>query len=133
MATKESELLKEPPKLFSQFLDSLEDGELHRELSRTLQEMNNDLGSHAAQNGAAKGELIIKLKFAHDRNGVVEISSDLATKMPKTARSRTVAWLAPSGNLLAENPKQGKLPLRSVDSPIAAPRDVAQPAEVKKV
>jgi hypothetical protein len=115
MATQnESSALKEPPRLFAQVLDQLEDGELHRELSQKLQEMNNELGSHAAQNGAAKGELILKLKFAHDRNGVVEVTSDLAIKMPKTARARSVAWLAPSGNLLPENPKQTKLPLRSV-------------------
>jgi hypothetical protein len=132
MATaNESPLLKEPPRLFAQFLDQLENGELHRELSAKLQEMNNDLGAHAGQNGAAKGEMILKLKFAHDRNGVVEVTTDLSIKMPKTARARSVAWLAPSGNLLPENPKQTKLPLRSVGEAVE-PRAVPDPQTATK-
>lgn len=130
---KNETMLKEPPKLFSQVLDTLEDGELHRELSRTVQDMNNDLGAIAAAGGTAKGELTIKLKFSHDRNGTVQIASDIATKMPKATRQKSMFWLLPSGNLSGENPRQTKLPLRSVEAPGEVRAPEAEPAQVKKI
>jgi hypothetical protein len=129
---KIEEALKEQPKAFAQVLDSLEDGDLHRELSRVMQEMNNDLGSMAAANGGAKGEIKLTLKFIHDKNGTVQIASDLSTKMPKASRTKSMMWLLPSGNLANENPRQTKLPLRTVQAEAA--REAPQlAAETKRL
>jgi hypothetical protein len=104
---------------FGALMQSLEDGQLHADLSDKLHELNGKLVRHAESTGKAKGELVLKLKFNADNGGTVEIDCDLTIKEPKPARSRSVMWLTKESHLSAENPKQTKLPLREVAQPKA--------------
>jgi hypothetical protein len=112
--------LVEGTKPFSLFLGQLEGGAFHDDLSDDLRALNEKLAEFAAQNGLAKGSLVLKFTFKLDRDGVLEVNTDVATKAPKLSRARSVMWLTPGNNITHENPKQISM---------FGPRKVAQPEE----
>ena len=113
------------PKAFTYVLEEIADGDAHREASDALQRLGQAMAAAAAATGKAKGELTLTLKLSADKAGAVEVTYDVAIKEPKPARPKGVAWLDKAGNLVAENPRQPGLPLRSVDA--APPREVPAP------
>ncbi|HQR18023.1 MAG TPA: hypothetical protein PK948_06615 [Gemmatimonadales bacterium] len=102
----------EGPKPFPQFLRELEDGVLVDDLGSETREILATLSEHAAQNGSAKGRLTLVLNFALGSDGVVQITADYASKLPRSSRARTMGWLTPGNNYSRTNPKQAELPLR---------------------
>lgn len=105
------------PRSFGVLLTQIEDGALHAELSAIVQKMQVDLHEIADQRGQAKGELVLKIAFAHEKKGVVAVKASVDTKMPKGERGTSVFWLTDDANLSPENPRQQKLPLREVSPP----------------
>lgn len=109
---------------FALILGQCEDGQLHAELSEKLQALNANLSKHAESFGKAKGEIVLSLKLSVDQLGTTQIEADIKIKEPKVVRPRSVFWLNSSNNLLNENPRQTKLPLREVPLSKDAARDV---------
>jgi hypothetical protein len=99
---------------FGGLLQHLEDGQLLSDLGDKLDELNLKLVKQAEAIGVAKGELRLTIKLKADGHGIVEADSSIDMKEPKPARMRSVLWLTKAGKLVAENPKQTKLPLREV-------------------
>lgn len=105
---------------FAQFIQMLEDGDYHAELTTALQNINGALSDHALSfGGKPKGKLTLSVDFTLD-NGVFEINADFNTKLPKAPRSRTVAWATQDNRFSPQNPRQMQL---------FGVRDVAAPSE----
>jgi hypothetical protein len=101
---------------FGQFLAEVEDGDLHADLSTTLRDLVAGLHDAAvAGNGRAAGRLTLTLDFKTD-GGAIDVASDIATKLPKAKRSRSVFWATPENNLTRRNPRQADLPFRDVNN-----------------
>ena len=91
---------------FGQFLQLLEDGEFHAELSENLREINAKLSQHAIDHGGApKAKLTVTLDFSLD-HGVFEIAGKYAVKLPAAPRGKTVAWSTPENRFTPQNPRQ---------------------------
>lgn len=116
---------EEGPRSFTAFLRSVDGGSFEVELAEEMYKLNGMLAQIASQNGKAKGEITIKLKLEHDPKGRVDISTDVAVKTPKVARSKSVMWVTRGGNLSDKNPKQADLPFRDVNAKAEPARDVA--------
>ena len=110
---------------FSTLLSSLEDGQLHSELSEAITEVVAAIQDHARDiGGKPKGSINLKIDFKMD-SGMIEIISDLKVSKPKPVRSKTMLWATPDNNLTARNPKQHELPLRDVTASSSAVRTVS--------
>lgn len=111
----------EGPRSASVLLQHIDDGELHSELSETIQRVSTELveiAEHAS--GKASGTITLTLKLAAKSNGTVAVSADVKSKTPKVVRPGSTFWLTDGGNLSPENPRQAKLPLKPVEAPAAA-------------
>lgn len=94
---------------FAQFVQMMEDGELHAELSNALHKINADLNQHLIDfGGKPKGKLSININFVLEK-GVFEISGDYDVKLPKPPRGKTVAWSTPDHRFTPQNPRQMQL------------------------
>ena len=69
--------------------------------------------------------LVINLKPAGRGTGATEVTYDVRTKEPRLARAASIMWGTPEGDLLAQDPRQQRLDLRTVDAPPNAVREVA--------
>ena len=113
---------------FASLLNHLEDGELVSDLSKSLREVISAIEDHKANTGkAGKGDITIKLHFTADE-GVIDVKSDVTTKVPKEVRRRTTLWATPNNYLSPYNPRQQEMfsnnGLRTVTSPNSGPRSV---------
>lgn len=91
---------------FSHFIQMVEDGIFHSDLSDQLTQIQRGLAQHQHNfGGKPKAELTIKLSFQLDA-GVFEIIPESIVKLPKAKRGRTVAWGTPDGNFTQSNPRQ---------------------------
>ena len=114
MTTKER---PEGARSFARFLEKLADGDAHVELSEALHTLGAQLREEAIRvDNRVKGEITLKLAIEVEPNGVVAIRYDVKTKTPEAKRPSSVGWISTGGNLLFENPRQQKLPLREVGS-----------------
>ena len=94
---------------FGQFLQSLEDGQLHGELSDQLRTIAEGLCNYQMEHGGSpKGSLSLTINFVLDR-GVFEIAAKVATKLPDAPRSKSVLWVTPGNVFTPANPKQMQL------------------------
>lgn len=118
---------------FGRLLAGLEDGELESEATHKLQRLTLELIKQAEHQGKAKGEFTIKLKLTADSGGTVSVDGDIVVKEPKPLRARTHLWLNKSGELLSENPKQTKLPLREIAPPKPTREVDAEPQAPRSV
>lgn len=125
----------EGPRAFARFIEALSEGDVHAELSNELHELGVKLRSTARNRmTTVKGSLVLKLKFAADEKGVVDIEHVIETKVPKPKAAKAMMWLTPGGNMSAENPRQPLLPgIREVSLPAQTARDVDQPPAAKDV
>lgn len=91
---------------FSNLLGVVQDGALHSDLSKQLQELIGDLQNEFMNSGGApKGEIAIKLNFKlEDR--VIEVTGDFQVKGPKPVRGRSIFWVTPDNMLTQRNPQQ---------------------------
>ena len=107
----------EGAKAFSNLLLGWEDGELHTDLSKELQQLNAKLREIAKIRGKSKGELVLSIKLAVDEYDVVSIDTTYKVKAPQPPRRKTTMWLTPGGNLTPANPRQLEMGLRPVPAP----------------
>lgn len=109
---------------FAQFVQAVQDGELHGDLTRELPELIASLNDARANNGGKpKGRITITFDFALDGNGAVDVNADYAVKTPKLQRSKSVFWTTVENLLSRRNPRQHEMEFRTV-----APRADAEPA-----
>lgn len=114
---------------FAPFLQQVDDGELHTELSATLQKHVSELFLYANRfQRDAKGSITLTLNFAVLGNGNVMVAGDVKTKTPKTPRAASMFFRTQGNNLTIENPRQQKLPLRDVGGTREKPKDIAAEA-----
>jgi hypothetical protein len=96
-------------KSFSQFIQLMEDGEFHADLSNALQTINAALNQHMIDHGGKpKGKLSIDINFRLE-DGVFEITGGIDIKVPKTPRGKTIAWSTPDNQFTPQNPRQMQL------------------------
>jgi len=91
---------------FSHFLQSLEDGDVHRELTEILPKIAAALSNHMVEFGGkpkAKISLAVDIKLD---GGVFEITASLDHKLPKPPRGKTVLWTDGQNRFTAANPRQ---------------------------
>lgn len=69
------------------------------------------------------GTLTISIGFKL-ADGIVEVTGDFKTALPKARRGRSVFWATPDNNLTRRNPRQFDLPLRDAASAGSAVRTI---------
>lgn len=91
---------------FTQFLQGLEDGDVHAELTRLLPEIAAGLTNHMVEfGGKPKAKISIGFEIKLD-GGVFEITATVDHKMPRTPRGKTVLWTDGQNRFTTANPKQ---------------------------
>lgn len=106
---------REGPRSFARFFEQVGDGDFHRDASKRLFELGNDLRDEALRvDGKVKGKLVITVDMSIDERGQVGFNCDSTVKMQKVKRTPAQAWITAGGNLTLEHPTQIKLPLREV-------------------
>jgi hypothetical protein len=104
---------------FSDFMDTLDDGDVSRRLADELGQV-----VRAARRTAQPGELNIKLTLKPDGRTVVTHVA-ITTKIPTAKANTTTFYDAEDGELSRMDPRQ--LPLRNVTARPATPLRVARP------
>jgi hypothetical protein len=97
-------------------------GELVDELGDSIRDLNTAI--EAAQKGGSI-TLKIDIKPAGRGSGALEVSYNITTKKPQLAARASIMFGTPEGDLLATDPRQQQLDLKSVSSD--------QPTTIKKV
>lgn len=107
--------------LFLFTLGQLRGGKTAEELSADLNQLVQD-----CRNVGKKGELTLKITIEPDKGdaGQYFIDSNVKVTAPKFAKSKTMFWGTPDGNLQRQDPNQGELPLRVIPDQPQAPRFV---------
>lgn len=92
----------------------LEDGELSRDLSAAIKEaiVKTREAVGRKESGSCSVTLVIGLKLDGDS---VEISTDIASKIPKAPRGKTVFFLDREGAITTQHPRQTDMFLEEVD------------------
>ena len=110
---------------FTHFIQVQEDGALHNELSKALQEINARCNQHLMDfGGKPKGKLTITIDFTLEK-GVFVIEADHTVKLPKPPRSRSYLWSTADHFFTPANPKQMQMfGVREVTMPAADTRAV---------
>ena len=91
---------------FTQFLQSLDEGAIHTELSELLPIISAALTNHVLEyGGVPKAKLAINIGFKLDK-GVFEIVAKVDHKLPEKPSGRTVLWADGQNNFTLANPKQ---------------------------
>ncbi len=83
----------------------------------------NELVKRVDETGRS-GKLTITLDLKRAREGAVNITPSVTTKVPEVKADPSLLWVTVEGNLTVENPSQQKLDLRTVDTPAAEVRSV---------
>lgn len=100
----------EPPASFSRFLRNMSDGEAEAELSHAFQELNRAVKLEAHQRGVSvKGTLSIKVTVLSDNSGAAKVLYSFERKDPKRSTTAHPGWLTDDGNIVEQNPRQGRL------------------------
>jgi hypothetical protein len=109
---------------FATLISDLEDGELHADLSRAVQNIVGELQNIAgARGGKPKATLTLKLDITLD-SGMVVIAADVAEKLPRPVRGKSFLYATPENNLTRRNPRQPDLPFRDVTKAAEPARSV---------
>lgn len=109
-----------PVRPFIDTLREVEFGHLLDELSDAQKEVVDAVSS---TNKA--GTITITLSYKPEGSGQLTIKADIKKKVPTLARGTSLFFMTPEGNLQREDPRQQKLPLKSVDTPPQELKSVA--------
>lgn len=96
---------------FDEFIFEHQSGELNRGLTEELNALTAALQKRAEEDGKAKGEITLKISFAAQKNGRVEIDAEAKVKAPGMRKTREIRWIDKHGKLAAEDPRQTVIPL----------------------
>lgn len=100
---------------FTSFMQQVEGGKLHDDLTREIPDINGTLSNHVINNGGvAKGKLKLEVEFTL-KDGVMEVTGSYDVTLPKEKRGRSIFWLTPDNHFTQANPKQDRLPFRDVN------------------
>lgn len=121
---------EEPPRGFAVTVQQIDDGVLHSDLSKEMQELVAELVSQAKRyETKAKGTLTLTISMTAEQNGVVMVAGDIKVKTPKIKPAPSHFWATKGGNLSVSNPKQPSLFVRDVSAPAPVREvDEAKPA-----
>ena len=99
---------------FAQFVQNLDEGGLHHDLTTEITTIVEELND-ARQAGASnpKASLPIKLSVSLDGQ-TIDVVGDFTTKLPKVKRERSVFWTTAKNKLSRSNPTQQNLPFKQV-------------------
>lgn len=110
-------------KSFATLMQSLEEGQLHSDLTDEINTITKALQNHVINHGGSpKGKLEVKLNF-HLKGGVVQVSATTDTTLPVAPRSQSILWPDDKGNLCRQNPRQRDM-FKDVNAPDAETRAV---------
>lgn len=102
----------------SQLLAMHESGDLNHEISELQHEMIAKLNQHVMDNGGKpSGSITITLNYKLD-SGLMEITANVGSKMPKRIRAKGVYFCTADNKLSKRDPRQIELPLRDVNAPL---------------
>ena len=102
-------------KSFGTLIQSLEEGQLHSDLTDQITEITKALQNHVINHGGSpKASLSLKLKFGL-KGGVIEVSANTDTTLPVSPRSQSILW--------RQNPRQRDM-FKDVNAPEAETRAV---------
>lgn len=102
---------------FSQFITQVEDGHLHADLSRALQDLIADMQTASGGHDKTAGKIKIALDLKYDpKSGVFEIAGNFDVTKPKERRGHSVLWATPDNFLTPLNPRQQDLFIRDVSA-----------------
>ena len=111
-------------RLFTDVIRDIAGGELVDEATTAI----NSVVSAVSETGKA-GHLTIKIAIKpNGRGGAMNVVYDVATKVPQGEKLTSVMWPTPEGDLLASDPRQKSLDLKTVPAAVTS-----QPAELKTV
>mgnify|MGYP000216820846 CR=1 FL=1 len=102
-------------KAFSVFLQDLQDGRTHSEMSAKLTEL-----IEAVRATGRGGEITLVIKVKPATRGDVDkvtITDDVRLKLPAPDRKTDIFWLTDAGELSRNHPRQGDLDLKTVAKP----------------
>lgn len=103
------------PRPITDTLRHLRGGEFLDEASEALQAL-----VRAVDESGKAGSVTIVLNVKKiARNGAMEVTDKIATKMPAATPDTTLLFATVDGNLVTEDPHQRKLDLKSVTTPSA--------------
>lgn len=93
---------------FGQLIAMAEDGALHADLSRELEQIIAAMVQQSrASGGKTSASLSLSLKFTLDNNGEIELSGDYKAVLPKARRGRSILWATRDGRRMTmRNPNQ---------------------------
>ncbi len=85
---------------------------------RTVDELSEQLAAVvlAVAKANKKGSLTLTLEILPNADNMVVIRDQIKTKVPLLDRGTAHFYFDEEGSLLKDNPKQGKLPLRAVET-----------------
>lgn len=75
----------------------------------------SDLIKAVTDNNKA-GTLTLKLTIKPSTAGTLAVKADCTINKPKGMPAESLLWPTPEGNLIAEDPRQAKLPLRQIEA-----------------
>ena len=102
----------------SQLLAVHEAGDANHEASELYQELIARLNNHVQEHGGKpSGSITITLNFKLD-SGMMEITANVAAKMPKRIRSKNVYYCTPDNKLSKRDPRQLEMPFRDVNADV---------------
>lgn len=91
---------------FAQFIQQIEEGRLHADLSAALRDIAAEMTDHANNYGdKAAGKLSLSLAFKLE-NGVFQIAGDFKVETPKPRRMKTIMWASAENYFSPHNPRQ---------------------------
>lgn len=109
---------------FGQFLQALQEGSLHGDLTAKLQEITATLNNvRAEEGGTPKARIAIAIEFALDKFGKMAVAADFTVKLPVPARGKTDFFTTADNHLSRRNPRQMELGLRDA-TPARAAEDI---------
>lgn len=97
-------------KTFDETLKDIEYGHLSRELAEVQQEIVK-----AVSETNKAGSITLTLSFKPEGNGQLTIKADIKKKIPQLPRGTSLFFMTPEGNIQREDPRQQKLPLKSIE------------------
>lgn len=106
---------------FNDTFRDIEHGHLMDELTDLQQQLVT-----AVSNTNKPGKITIELNYKPEGQGQLTIKATVKSKIPEPARGSSLFFMTPEGNLLREDPRQTKLPLRSVEDSKPAPTELRQ-------
>lgn len=92
---------------FGFFLATIQNGDLHAELTKSLEDMGAGLNQHRQDyGGEPTGEISLKVKFKLTKGGFVEIAAEPNVKMPKAPKAGGLLFIDRDNKFTQDNPQQ---------------------------